>query len=127
MLLEGHAAAGSTSIDSIYVFGSIPAEKDDPYIAVTNKTDANVIFSFGREYGHFGRILNQAVVVLPTLMVRKSKLFTDHMEIIGYSYTPQDGNSLLSSTSAVAYFLNPEEVKLGEPIPCLCPYMFSEV
>ncbi|MHA2275998.1 MAG: hypothetical protein ACXAC2_09540, partial [Candidatus Kariarchaeaceae archaeon] len=95
--------------------------------AVTNKTDANVIFSFGREYGHFGRILNQAVVVLPTLMVRKSKLFTDHMEIIGYSYTPQDGNSLLSSTSAVAYFLNPEEVVLGEPIPCLCPYMFSEV
>ncbi|MHA1975780.1 MAG: hypothetical protein ACW98I_02635 [Candidatus Hodarchaeales archaeon] len=100
---------------------------DDPYVAVTNKTDANVIFSFGREYGHFGRILNQTVVVLPSLMVRKSELFTDHMEIIGYSYTPQDGNSLLSSTSAVAYFLNPEEVSLGEPIPCLRPFMFTEV
>ena len=100
---------------------------EDPYVAVTNKTDANVIFSFGREYGHFGRILNQTVVVFPSLMIRKSALFTDHMEIIGYSYTPQDGNSLLSSTSAVAYFLNPEEVVLGEPIPCLRPFMFTEV
>ena len=119
LVLNNHHDLGIEEITQIL--------KDDPYIAVTNKTDANVIFSFGREYGHFGRILNQAVVVLPTLMVRKSKLFTDHMEIIGYSFTPQDGNSLLSSTSAVAYFLNPEEVVLGEPIPCLCPYMFSEV
>ncbi|MFX1283033.1 MAG: hypothetical protein ACFFB5_05225 [Promethearchaeota archaeon] len=100
---------------------------DDPYVAVTNKTDANVIFSFGREYGHFGRILNQLVVVLPSLMVRQSELFTDKVEIVGYSYTPQDGNSLLSSTSAVAYFLDPDNITLGEPIPCLRQYMFSEV
>ncbi|MFW9855548.1 MAG: hypothetical protein ACFFFG_10830 [Candidatus Thorarchaeota archaeon] len=99
----------------------------DPYVAVTYKTDANVIFSFGREYGHYGRILNQAVIVLPSLVVRKSRLFTDSVEIIGYSYTPQDGNSLLSSTSAVAYFLNPEEVTLGEPLPSLEPFMFTEV
>ncbi|UCE13397.1 MAG: hypothetical protein JSV04_14590 [Candidatus Heimdallarchaeota archaeon] len=100
---------------------------DDPYVAVTNKTDANVIFSFGREYGHFGRILNQIVVVLPSLMVRQSELFTDKVEIVGYSYTPQDGNSLLSSTSAVAYFLDPDNVELGQPLPCLKPYIFSEV
>jgi glyceraldehyde-3-phosphate dehydrogenase (NAD(P)) len=101
--------------------------RDDPYVAVTNKTDANVIFSFGREYGHFGRILNQTVIVLPSLLVRKSNLFTDKVEVVGYSYTPQDGNSLLSSTSAVAYFLNPEEVILGEPLPCLRPFIFTEV
>ncbi len=100
---------------------------DDPYVAVTNKTDANVIFSFGREYGHFGRILNQLVVVLPSLMVRQSELFTDKVEIVGYSYTPQDGNSLLSSTSAVAYFLDPDNVELGEPLTCLKPFMFTEV
>ena len=100
---------------------------NDPYVAVTHKTDANVIFSFGREYGHYGRILNQAVIVLPSLIVRKSRLFTDSVEIIGYSFTPQDGNSLLSSTSAVAYFLNPEEVVLGEPLPSLKPFMFTEV
>ncbi|MFX0016274.1 MAG: hypothetical protein ACFFB2_14860 [Promethearchaeota archaeon] len=100
---------------------------DDPYVAVTNKTDANVIFSFGREYGHFGRILNQIVVVLPSLMVRQSELFTDKIEIVGYAYTPQDGNSLLSSTSATAFFLDPDNITLGEPLPCLKPYMFSEV
>jgi glyceraldehyde-3-phosphate dehydrogenase type II len=100
---------------------------DDPYVAVTNKTDANVIFSFGREYGHFGRILNQIVVVLPSLMVRQSELFTDKVEIVGYAFTPQDGNSLLSSTSAVAFFLDPDNVRLGEPLPWLRPYMFSEV
>ncbi len=33
VLLEGHAAAGGTSIDSISVSGFIPVEKDDPYIA----------------------------------------------------------------------------------------------
>lgn len=100
---------------------------DDPYVAVTNKTDANAIFSFGREYGHFGRILNQIVVVLPSLMVRQSELFTEKVEIVGFAYTPQDGNSLLSSTSAVAFFLNPDNVTLGEPLPWLRPYMFSEV
>ena len=119
LVLNNHHDLGLEEIKQILI--------DDPYIAVTNKTDANVIFSFGREYGHFGRILNQTVVVLPSLMVRKSELFTNHMEIIGYSFTPQDGNSLLSSTSAVAYFLNPEEVVLGEPIPCLRPFMFTEV
>ncbi|MFX0170398.1 MAG: hypothetical protein ACFE9L_00605 [Candidatus Hodarchaeota archaeon] len=100
---------------------------DDPYVAVTYKTDANVIFSFGREYGHFGRILNQTVIVLPSLTLRQSKLFTDKVEIIGYSYTPQDGNSLLSSTSAVAFFLDPDSVDLGKPLPCLRPFMFTEV
>jgi len=119
LVLNNHHELGVEEIKQILI--------DDPYVAVTNKTDTNVIFSFGREYGHFGRILNQAVVVLPSLMVRKSTLFTNHMEIIGYSFTPQDGNSLLSSTSAVAYFLNPEEVVLGEPIPCLRPFMFDEV
>ncbi|MHA2345468.1 MAG: hypothetical protein ACXACP_01990 [Candidatus Hodarchaeales archaeon] len=119
LVLDNHHDISLEEINQIFI--------EDPYVAVTNKTDANVIFSFGREYGHFGRILNQTVVVLPSLMIRKSELFTDHMEIIGYAYTPQDGNSLLSSTSAVAYFLNPEEIIPGKPIPCLKPYMFTEV
>ncbi len=33
VLLEGHAATGGTSVDSIHVSGFIPAEKGDPYIA----------------------------------------------------------------------------------------------
>ncbi len=119
LLLEKDKAWSIEEVEQIFI--------DDPYIAVTQKTDANVIFSFGREYGHFGRILNQTVIVLPSLLIRESELFNDKIEVIGYSFTPQDGNSLLSSTSAVAYFLDPENVELGVPIPCLKPYMFAEV
>ena len=50
---------------------------DDPFVATTNKMYSNLVFSFGREYGHFGRILNQTVIPLPTLIRRKSKLFSD--------------------------------------------------
>lgn len=100
---------------------------DDPFVATTYKLYSNLVFSFGREYGHFGRILNQTVVPLPTMLRRKSKMFSNKVEIIGYAFTPQDGNSLLSSTSAVAYYLNPEEVTLGEPLDYLKQYMFNEV
>ena len=31
-------------------------------IALTDKVNANEVFSFGRDHGHFGRILNQAVI-----------------------------------------------------------------
>ena len=119
LLLEKDKACSLEEVEQIFI--------DDPYIAVTQKTDANVVFSMGREYGHFGRILNQTVIVLPSLLIRESELFTDKIEVIGYSFTPQDGNSLLSSSSAVAYFLDPENVELGVPVPCLEPYMFSEV
>jgi glyceraldehyde-3-phosphate dehydrogenase (NAD(P)) len=119
LLLDKDKACSLEEVEQIFI--------DDPYVAVTNKTDANVVFSFGREYGHYGRILNQTVVVLPSLLIRQSELFHDKIEVIGYSYTPQDGNSLLSSSSAVAYFLDPENVELGVPVPCLRPYMFSEV
>ena len=41
---------------------------DNPKVAVTYKKAANLVFSFGRDHGHYGRILDQAVVVLPTKM-----------------------------------------------------------
>ena len=42
---------------------------DNPRVAVTYKKAANLVFSFGREHGHFGRILNQTVTVIPTIHV----------------------------------------------------------
>ena len=36
----------------------------------THKTTASTIFSFGRDHGYFGRLLNQTVVSVPTLGVR---------------------------------------------------------
>jgi glyceraldehyde-3-phosphate dehydrogenase type II len=72
------------------------------YVALTEKTMANPIFSFGRDHGFFGRILNQTVISTPTLIVR------DGHEITGFCFTPQDGNSLLSSIAATAWLMYPE-------------------
>jgi len=71
------------------------------YVALTEKTMANPIFSFGRDQGFFGRILNQTVVSVPTLTVR------DGHEITGFCFTPQDGNSLLRSIVASAWLMHP--------------------
>ena len=69
-------------------------------VASTDKREANLIFSFGRDHGYYGRILSQTVVVRPTLMVRNKR------EIVGFCFTPQDGNSLLSSVAAALWVMN---------------------
>lgn len=71
-------------------------------IAVTYKKSANLVFAFGREHGHYGRLLSNTVVVWPSLTVRNGN------EVIGFCFTPQDGNSLLSSLAAVTRFFEPE-------------------
>ncbi len=72
-------------------------------VALTEKNSANSIFSFGRDQGHFGRILNQTVVSVPTLAVRNKH------EVVGFTFTPQDGNSLLSSLAIAAWYMYPED------------------
>lgn len=96
--------------------------QDNPRIALTEKRSANQIFSFGRDHGHYGRILSQTVVVVPTLQVRERDGET---EIIGFSYTPQDGNPLLSSVAVASWFLYPEEYE--KRLKCLRPFLFQEV
>ena len=88
-------------------------------VALTHKKSANSVFSFGRDQGHYGRILNVTVVSLPTLMVRNER------EIVGYCFTPQDGNSLLSSVSAATWLLYPDNYE--ERVQCLQPYFYDEV
>ena len=88
-------------------------------IAVTQKMSTNLVFSFGRDQGHFGRILNPAVVVLPTLEVRNER------DIIGFSFTPQDGNSLLSSLAACIWLLSPEDYQAKRKY--LSDFLFQEV
>ena len=88
-------------------------------ISLTEKSTANSVFSFGRDHGHYGRILNQSVVAVPTLQVRN-----EH-EIIGYSFTSQDGNSLLSSIAIADWFLYPHSFE--EKIQCLKELFFNEV
>jgi len=89
-------------------------------VAVSYKRSANSIFSFGRDHGFCGRILNQAVIPIDTLHVSK-----DGRDITGFSYTPQDGNSLLSSVAAAVWGLYPETY--DKIVQCLKPYFFGEV
>jgi len=89
-------------------------------VAVTYKNSANSVFSFGRDQGHYGRILNVTVVALPTVTVREGG-----KEIIGYCFTPQDGNSLLSSISAAMWFLYPNDYE--DRVQCLRPFFYDEV
>jgi glyceraldehyde-3-phosphate dehydrogenase type II len=89
------------------------------YVALTQKTMASTIFSFGRDHGYFGRILNQTVVSTPTLAVRNGH------EITGFCFTPQDGNSLLSSIAATAWLLDPDTYEARNQF--VRQYLFDEV
>ena len=41
--------------------------KENKFTALTHKTSANRVFSFGRDHGYYGRIFNHTVVSIPTL------------------------------------------------------------
>jgi len=88
-------------------------------MAITYKNTSNAVFSFGRDHGHYGRILNVTVVVAPTLAVRGGT------EVVGYCFTPQDGNSLLSSISAAMWYLYPDDYE--ERVQCLKDDFYDEV
>ena len=80
----------------------------DKYVATTQKKSSNKIFSFGRDHGFYGRIYSQTVICEPSLFV---KTFADATRVTGCAYTPQDGNSLMSSVSATLFGLYGEEYK----------------
>ena len=94
--------------------------KNNPLIAITQKTSAAHVFSFGRDQGHYGRILNQTVVPLNAITVVDNR-------VIGFCFTPQDGNSLLSSTAATLYFLYPEDYLKRMKLLQRPPFIFNEV
>ncbi len=93
---------------------------DNDRVATTHKTTANSVFSFGRDHGFCGRILNQSVIPTDTLHISD-----DGRSISGFCFTPQDGNSLLSSVAATVWGLYPETY--DKIVQCLRPYFFHEV
>lgn len=95
------------------------ALRRNPRVACTTKRSVNQIFSFGRDHGYFGRILSQTVLPLSTLTVPNPR------KIVGFCYTPQDGNSLLSSVAATLRYL--DVTKLEERLDALRPYIFREI
>lgn len=88
-------------------------------VAVTHKKSANQVFSFGRDHGYYGRIMSQAVVSLETLAVRGGN------EIIGFSFTPQDGNPLLSTVAAMLWYIHPESQ--DDRMDILRRYLYPEI
>ena len=90
-------------------------------VAVTDRRNCNEVFSFGRDHGYYGRILSQTVVVLPTLMVRRNR------ELFGFCFTPQDGNSLLSSIAAGLWFIDPDEKSLSQRLESLRRWLYTEI
>lgn len=88
-------------------------------VATTHKTSANQVFSFGRDHGYYGRIMSQAVVSLETLAVRNGN------EVVGFSFTPQDGNPLLSTVAAMLWYLDPGS--MDERLDILRRYLFPEI
>ena len=103
-----------TSLEEVKV-----AFRNNPRVAVTNKRYVNEIFSFGRDHGYYGRILSQTVVPIPTVAVPSAR------KIVGFCYTPQDGNSLLSSIAATLRYLDASTI--DEKLEVLRPYMFQEI
>lgn len=91
----------------------------NPRVAITHKHSANRIFSFGRDHGYYGRILSQTVIPLDTLTVR------DGNEIVGFCFTPQDGNPMLSTLAATLWYLYPEG--FDDRLDVIRPYLFKEV
>ena len=93
--------------------------KANDRIAITDKKDSNTVFSFGRDQGHFGRILNQTVIPLSTMTMPNPN------RVVGFCFTPQDGNSLLSSVAAALHFTHPKDFE--QRLQVLKPYFFDEV
>jgi len=95
--------------------------RDNPLVATTDKRYANLIFSFGRDHGYYGRILSQTVVVNPTLAVRRKR------EVYGFCYTPQDGNSLLSSVAAALWLIDPDWDSVATRLSPLKRWLYREI
>ena len=89
-------------------------------VSLTEHHSTNEVFSFGRrDQGLYGRILNQTVIVEDSINVRN-----DH-EVSGFCFTPQDGNSILSSIAATVRFLNPHSYQ--DKINSLGGFFFDRV
>jgi glyceraldehyde-3-phosphate dehydrogenase type II len=95
--------------------------RENPLVAVTDKRFANLIFSFGRDHGYYGRILSQTVAVMPTLAVRKQR------DVYGFCFTPQDGNSLLSSVSAALWLIEPDWESVRSRLQPIRRWLYREI
>jgi len=97
--------------------------RENKFIALTEKTSTNKVFSFGRDHGYYGRIFNQTVIPVSSLHVR---IYGRETKISGFCFTPQDGNSLLSSVAACMYALHGRG-NYKQYMNHFDPYLFREI
>ena len=100
------------------VLASIAA---NPHLAVTAKKSSNMVFSFGRDYGPWGRLLMHSVIPTHTLCVTEGGT-----RLVGFSFTPQDGNPLVSSIAAAVWFHDPSGYR-AKIQPLMDKYLWKEV
>jgi len=93
---------------SFRVSGEIPSREtvlaafaERALLASSEFQYASQVFSAARDLGFNGRLLDQTVVVAPTVEVIGDR-------IVGFCFTPQDGNSLLSSVAAIVEANDPD-------------------
>jgi glyceraldehyde-3-phosphate dehydrogenase/erythrose-4-phosphate dehydrogenase len=90
----------------------------NPRVAITYRRSANSVFSFGRDHGFHGRLLSQTVVPVETLAMRGN-------ELVGFCFTPQDGNPLMSTVAAMLWYL--DTARVDERMDVLRPFLFQEI
>jgi len=61
------------------------------------------------------------VVVVPTLAVRQKR------ELFGFCFTPQDGNSLLSSVAAALWLIDPDQESVSRRLEPLRRWVYTEI
>jgi len=61
------------------------------------------------------------VVVTPTLKMRRGR------ELYGFCFTPQDGNSLLSSIAAALWFIDPGYESVGQRLEPIRRWLYREI
>ena len=93
--------------------------KHNRRIALTEHHSTNEVFSFGRDQWQYGRILNQTVIVEDSINIRNGN------QVTGFCFTPQDGNSILSSIAATVRFLNPHSYQ--DKINSLSDFFFDRI
>ncbi len=104
-----HAVRFSLTLDENITRSEIMKRlKSDKFISTTVKKSTNKVFSFGRDHGFYGRIYTQAVICVPSIYVSN---IGDATRVAGVLFTPQDGNSLMSSISSCLYGLHGEKYK----------------
>ena len=81
--------------------------REDQFVTLTRHKTANKVFSYGRDHGFYGRIYNQVVINRDSVHVMHTN--PGETKVMGFAFTPQDGNSLLSSAVAVLRGLHGEK------------------